>query len=63
MLSVSPSAASAAIEPRIESGIDVAMMTVERQLPRKIRIMMLVRAAAMMPSIMTPFTAPRTNTD
>src|SRR4030081_761974 len=34
MLSVSPSAASIAIEPSTDSGIEIAMMTVERQLPR-----------------------------
>ena len=63
MLSVSPSAESVAIEPSTESGIEVAMMTVERQLPRNSRIIRLVRAAAMMPSWMTPLTAPLTNTD
>ena len=50
MLSVSPSVHRMASAPRIESGIEVAMMTVERQLPRKIRIIRLVSAAAMMPS-------------
>ena len=48
MLSVSPSAEQM-IAPRIESGIDTAMMTVERQLPRNSRIITLVSAAAMMP--------------
>ena len=57
MLSVSPSAASVAIEPSTDSGMEVAMISVERQLPRKNRIMRLVSAAAMTPSRMTPFTA------
>ena len=63
MLSVSPRAASVAIEPSTESGIEVAMMTVERQLPRKSSIMRLVSAAAMTPSWMTLLTAALTNTD
>ena len=54
MLSVSPSADSAAIEPRIASGIEIAMMTVERQLPRNSRIIRLVSAAAITPSRTTP---------
>ena len=39
------------------------MITVERQLPRKSRIIRLVRAAAMTPSWMTPLTAALTNSD
>jgi hypothetical protein len=62
-LSVSPVAASAMIEPRIDSGIETAMMTVERQLPRNSRIMTLVSAAAIAPSSATPLIAARTNTD
>ena len=54
MLRVSPSAHSVAIEPSTESGIDVAMMSVERKLPRNNRIIRLVKAAAMTPSRMTP---------
>ena len=54
MLSVSPTAASAMIEPRIDSGIDIAMITVERQLPRNSRIIRLVSAAAI-----NAFDAPR----
>ena len=54
MLSVSPSAQSVAIEPSTDSGIDVAMINVERKLPRNNRIMTLVSAAAMTPSRMTP---------
>ena len=46
MLSVSPNAASSAIEPRMASGIEMAMITVERQLPRNSRIIRLVSTAA-----------------
>ena len=51
------------IEQRIESGMETAMMSVERQLPRKIRIMIAVRQAAMMASRTTPLMAPRTKID
>ncbi len=57
MLSVSPSAESVAIEPSTESGIEVAMIRVERQLPRNSKIIRLVSAAAMTPSRMTPLIA------
>ena len=50
MLRVSPSAHSVAIEPSTDSGIDVAMISVERKLPRNSRIIRLVSAAAMTPS-------------
>jgi hypothetical protein len=63
MLSVSPMADSAKIAPRIDSGIDVVTIRVERQLPRNSRIIRLVRAAAMMPSRITPWIEARTNTD
>ena len=49
MLSVSPMAARAMIEPRTDSGIDTAMISVERQLPRNSRIIRLVSAAAITP--------------
>ncbi len=39
------------------------MMAVERQLPRNSRIMRLVKAAAMTPSLTTPEIAPFTNRD
>ena len=45
------------------SGIETAMISVLRQLPRKIRIIRPVRHAAMTPSRMTPFTAARTKID
>eukprot|EP01132_Coremiostelium_polycephalum_P018387 gene18386-biopygen9893 len=63
MLRVSPSADSVAIDDRMASGIDVAMITVERQLPRNSRIIRLVNAAAMIPSRATPLMAERTNSD
>ncbi len=43
-----------AMAARTDSGIEIAMITVERQLPRNSRIMTLVRAAAMTPSWITP---------
>ena len=46
MLMVSPSALRTMIEVKMESGIDTAIMTVLRQLPRKTRIMRPVRQAA-----------------
>ena len=63
MLSVSPSAARIATEPSTDSGIDVTMMMVERQLPRKIRIIRLVSAAATTPSKITPLIAALMNSD
>ena len=56
-----PSALSRQMEVRIESGIETAMITVLRQLPRKIRIIAPVRQAAIIASRTTPFTAARTN--
>ena len=50
-------------EDRIESGIETAMMTVLRQLPRKMRIITAVRQAAMTASRITPLTAARTKMD
>ena len=63
MLSVSPNIDSSAIAPSTESGIEIAMISVERQLPRNSRIIRLVSAAAMMPSSATPLIAARTNSD
>ena len=63
MLIVSPRALSTQIEVRIDSGIEIAMMRVLRQLPRNSRIMAAVRQAARIASRTTPFTAARTNTD
>ena len=62
-LIVSPVAARSATEVRIASGIEIIMMTVERQLPRKIRIISPVSAAATAPSKMTDDTAAVTNLD
>ncbi len=47
MLIVSPSAASTISDDRIDSGIETAMISVLRQLPRKTRIIRPVRQAAM----------------
>ena len=47
----------------IESGMDTAMMMVERQLPKNKKIMTLVSAAAIKPSMATPCMAARTNKD
>jgi hypothetical protein len=50
MLSVSPKAASSAITaPITDSGIEIAMISVGRQLPRNSRIIRLVSAAAITP--------------
>ena len=49
--------ARASSEERIESGMETAMMSVLRQLPRKTRIMIAVRQAAMMASRTTPLMA------
>ena len=63
MLMVSPRAPSTISETRMERGIETAMMSVLRQLPRKTRIMTAVRQPAMMPSRTTPSMAPRTKID
>ena len=63
MLIVSPSALSTMIEVRIDSGIEIAMMSVLRQLPRKTRIISAVRQAAITASRTTPSIDARTNTD
>ncbi len=51
------------IELRIDSGIETAMITVLRQLPRNTRIISAVRQAAMSASRSTPEIEARTNTD
>ena len=51
------------MEMRIESGIETAMITVLRQLPRNNRIISAVRQAAIKPSRITPCTAERTKMD
>src|SRR5438094_641694 len=63
MLIVWPSAESAMTDVRIESGIDTAMISVLRQLPRKSRIISAVRQAAITASRITPLTAARTKMD
>ena len=63
MLMVCPIALSVIMEVRIARGIEVAMMMVLRQLPRKVRIMNAVRQAAIRVSLTTPLIAPRTKID
>ncbi len=62
-LSVCPNAASAAIAASTASGIDTAMITVERHEPRNSRIISDVSAAAIAPSRTTPETAAFTKID
>ena len=63
MLIVCPIALSTMIEVRIARGIEVAMITVLRQLPRNVRIMKAVRHAAISVSLTTPLIALRTKID
>jgi hypothetical protein len=63
MLNVCPSADKQAMEARIDSGIDSAMIRVLRTLPRNSRIIRPVRAAAMTASRTTPDIAERTKRD
>ena len=63
MLMVSPSAERQATDVRMESGMEMVMISVLRQLPRKSKIIRPVRPAAMMPSRMTPEIAARTKMD
>ena len=63
MLMVSPSADRQMIEARIDSGIEIVMISVLRQLPRNSRIMRPVSAAAITASRTTPLMAARTNID
>ena len=50
-------------EHRIDNGIEVATTSVERQLPRKSRIISAVRHAAITPSFTTPLIAAWTKID
>jgi len=63
MLIVSPRAERMNRDIRIDSGIDAAMMSVLRQLPRKIRIIRPVRQAAIVASLSTPSIEARTKRD
>ena len=63
MLMVSPSADRQMMEARIDSGIEIAMMRVLRQVPRNSRIMSAVRLAAITASRTTPEIAARTKID
>ena len=51
------------MEARIDSGMEMAMMSVLRQLPRNNSTMSAVRAAAITASRTTPSMAPRTKID
>ncbi len=62
-LMVWPSSESVISELSTARGIDTVMMRVERQLPRKTRIINPVSVAAMMPSRTTPVTEARTKPD
>jgi hypothetical protein len=63
MLIVCPMAERHAIEARIDSGIEIVMIKVLRQLPRNSRMSSPVNAAAITASRITPLMAARTNTD
>src|SRR6266403_6082732 len=63
ILMVWPVTLSTMIDVRMARGMEVAMMIVLRQFPRKIRIIKAVRHAATSASLTTPLIAPRTKTD
>ncbi len=63
MFTVSPRKLSTVTEVRMDSGIEIAMISVLRQLPRKMRIINPVRHAAITASRITPLTAARTKID
>ena len=63
MLIVSPSEERTMIEERMESGIEMAIMTVLRQLPRNSKIISAVRQAAITASRRTPSIALVTKID
>ena len=62
-LMVSPSAYMTRIDDSTDSGIEIAMMQVLRQLPRNSRIIAAVRQAAISASWITPEMAAVTNSD
>jgi hypothetical protein len=62
-LSVSPSAHSTMVENRIDSGIEITTVSVERQLPRNIKIISAVSPAAISASRTTPLIDARTKID
>ena len=63
MFSVWPSALNTAIEERMARGIEMAMMRVLFQSPKKRRIMIAVKHAAITVSRTTPSIAPVTKMD
>ena len=62
-LMVSPSANMIRMEDSTDNGIDTAMITVLRQLPRNNKIIKAVKAAAMRASCITPLMAALTKRD
>jgi hypothetical protein len=63
MLMVWPSALRMAMEVKMDNGIEIAMITVLRQSPKKIRIMSAVSKAAITASRTTPTMESVTKTD
>src|ERR1700720_2383896 len=63
MLMVSPSADRQVMDARIDSGIEIVMISVLRQLPKNSRIRRPVSAPAITAARITPEIAERTNTD
>src|SRR5258708_8059685 len=63
VLMVWPKALKTAIEAKMDNGIEIAMITVLRQSPKKIRIMTAVSRAAIAASRTTPSIESVTNTD
>src|ERR1700730_5932347 len=63
MLMVSPITLSTMMDVRMARGMEVAMMSVLRQFPRKMRIIRAVRQAAIRASRTTPVIDPRTKMD
>src|SRR5437899_2739099 len=63
MLIVSPKAPRAMTLTRMDKGMEMAMISVLFQFPRKSRIMTAVRQAAISASRITPWMAARTNSD
>ena len=62
-LIVCPSASSRMIDEMIDSGMEIVMISVLRQVPRNSSTISAVRPAAMTASTTTPRMAARTNTD
>ena len=63
MLIVCPNRLSTITDVKIYNGMEIAIIRVLRQLPRKSKIIKAVKQAAMMASRMTPLTAALTKID